>query len=558
MRSKNRGESIREFQFGEKTPEAIEFEAKKDKINWSTNWPVIYILRNENEIYVGETYKIRDRVKQHLDNEDRKRLNKLIVIIDKESNKSYALDLESFLIRYLASDGVFRIQNSNKGLVNYEYYMRKNYIKKFNDVIWPKLQEIRLAKKSLKEIQNKDIFKYSPYTPLVLMQQETILGVLSQLANSVQEEISVLIEGGPGTGKTVLGSYLVKLLLSNEENFEEKDTEISLQLIRNQVKKIGFVIPQQSLRKTLKKVFSKVSGLNSGMVLSPHEVVGKNFDLLVVDESHRLRRRKNLSMYRSFDENNKKLGLGIDGTELDWILKSSKMQVFFYDESQTIKPTDIDHKYFMEKIGKNLVFKYRLNSQLRVKGGEDYIEYIQNLLESKNSEFKKFEEYDFRFFENFKELREEISKREKEYSLSRIVAGYGWKWVSKRKKGIFDIDLDGEKIQWNTQSVDWVNSKNSLNEMGCVHTIQGYDLNYAGVVFGPEITYDFKEGKLKIIRENYHDFNGKRGITDEEELERYVKNIYRVLLTRGIRGTYVYAVDKNMRKYLKEFICFKP
>lgn len=545
--------NIKKFPFERETPDLINSPENKEQMNWTSNWPVVYILSNGEEAYVGETYKVKERLKQHWENLDRKKLNEVFILIDPESNKSFTLDLESFLIRYMSCDGMFKLQNSNKGLVNYEYFGREKSKQKFEHLIWPKLKELNLAKRDLFLIQNDDLFKYSPYTPLAANQHDIILKILNELVNSFNRKVSILIRGGPGTGKTVLGSYLVKLLLSKEENFEDEETKISLSKIQNKINKIGFVIPQQSLRKTLKRVFKKISGLSPEMVLSPNDVVKDKFDLLIVDEAHRLRRRKNLSMYKQFDENNKRLGLPKEATELDWILSNSKTQIFFYDPCQTIKPTDIEQEYFLNKIGKDLFFEHELKSQFRVKGGENYMDYIKNLLNSKLIQKKDFEEYDFRFFEDFSSMRKEILKKNEEFQLARIVAGYGWKWRSKNNKNIPDIEIGNEKMNWNTESLDWISSECSINEVGCIHTIQGYDLNFAGVIFGPEVTYDFKEKKIKIIRENYHDFNGKRSSSDKE-LEEYIKNIYGVLLTRGIKGTYIYAVDENLKKYLREFV----
>ena len=108
------------------------------------------------------------------------------------------------------------------------------------------------------------------------------------------------------------------------------------------------------------------------------------------------------------------------------------------------------------------------------------------------------------------------------------------------------------KLKWNSEKDDWVNSLNAINEVGCIHTTQGYDLNYVGVIIGPELKYDPAFGKIYIDRDNYFDKNGYIGVTDEEELKRYIINIYKTLLTRGIKGAYMYIVDSNLRKYFEE------
>ena len=112
------------------------------------------------------------------------------------------------------------------------------------------------------------------------------------------------------------------------------------------------------------------------------------------------------------------------------------------------------------------------------------------------------------------------------------------------------MDIDGLKLSWNSVTEDWVNSPKAPSEVGCIHTVQGYDLNYVGVIIGPEVSYDHMLKQLIINPKKYYDLNGKKGITNPLELEQYIRNIYRTLMTRGIKGTYVYAVDENLRAYL--------
>ena len=108
-----------------------------------------------------------------------------------------------------------------------------------------------------------------------------------------------------------------------------------------------------------------------------------------------------------------------------------------------------------------------------------------------------------------------------------------------------------KQYRWNTESTDWINSENSVNEIGCIHTVQGYDLNIYGVIFGPEIRYDRQLQTIVIDKSNYYDHLGKTGNLDE--LKGYIQNIYVTLMTRGIKGTYIYACDSGLREYLKRY-----
>lgn len=546
---------------------------------YGSNWPVVYILNNNEEAYVGETTDASIRSNQHLANEVRRSLNKISIIGDDTFNKSSILDLESFLIKYMSADNRFKLQNGNGGLQNHNYYQRKMYEDKFRE-IWIQLKSKGLVKNDLRMIENTDLFKYSPYKSLTVDQYMIVNSILSDLAKLVnkKEPATFVVEGGAGTGKTILGIYILKLLMQAKDTsqieIEEDQVEQNLSdilKINDAIDdlKIGLVIPMDNLRSTLKKVFKHIKGLNSNMVLSPHEVGKKAemYDLLIVDEAHRLRRRKNLTQYGTFDENNKKLNLGNNGTELDWILLKSKYQLFFYDEDQSIKPTDIRKDDFQKLMLRKNYHSYSLSTQLRcIKGGEEYINYIKAVF-SNNPPKKKiaFKDYDLKIFDDIDEMINDIKNKDSEYGLCRNIAGYAWKWNSKGrgiafdqvntakviKSGIFDLEIDGHKYIWNSKATDWINSPNSVNEIGSIHTTQGFDLNYTGLIIGNELKYE--NNKFIVDRRNYYDAKGKADTTDEELL-KYILNIYQTMMFRGMLGTYIYVCDSGLKEYLKKYI----
>ncbi|ERJ12274.1 DUF2075 domain-containing protein [Haloplasma contractile] len=519
---------IKTYKFEEDTIKNIE------KFKQGKNWPVVYILEDGKEAYVGETINAFNRSKEHYKNSDRKKLNNIHIISDNEFNKSATLDLESSLIEYMSADGIFKLQNSNKGLINHNYYEREKYQAKL-EILWDQLKDKNLAKNSLIQIRNFDLFKFSPYKSLSLDQESTanaIIGVID-----LQENSTHLISGGPGTGKTILALYLVKLMksLDNTKNLE-----------------VGLVIPMTSLRQTLKRVFKSINGLKAKMVIGPSDVVKQKYDVLIVDEAHRLKRRKNITNYGSFDNNNRKLGINIhEGTELDWIQLQSDHQILFYDQNQSVKPSDIPQERFSQLKEQYGTIEHFLSSQMRVLGGEDYINYIDNILNFNQTEFETFNDYDVKLYKDIKVMHNDIKELEKQYGLCRLVAGIAWEW--KKDDSEYDFIINGVKLKWNTEAKDWVNSENSINEVGCIHTIQGYDLNYAGVIIGPELSYDKHNNKLVIHEEKYLDTKGKSAIEDKSELVAYIKNIYKTLLTRGIKGTYIYVVDEDLRDYLSSF-----
>jgi DUF2075 family protein/SOS-response transcriptional repressor LexA len=199
---------------------------------------------------------------------------------------------------------------------------------------------------------------------------------------------------------------------------------------------------------------------------------------------------------------------------------------------------------------------------MRVKGGNNYIQFVDDLLQVARVEKKKYQEdkYDLLVFDDFNDLRKELIKKENEFGLCRMIAGYSWPWISNPKSSpkphpdTTDIELDGLNFKWNSTDKDWINSENAFNEIGCIHTTQGYDLNYAAVIFGKEIDFDKKTNKIIIYPNKYFDINGKKGIADENILKSYILNIYKTIMYRGIKGTYIYACNPGLRNYLKEHI----
>lgn len=529
---------------------------------YGEKWPVVYFIHNDKEAYIGETTDASIRTGQHLKNSDRKKLNTIHIISDDDFNKSAIMDIESSLIRFASADGKYTLQNLNSGLQNHEYYQRSIYQEKVFE-IWNKLQNKSLVNHDLNEIENSDLFKFSPYKSLTTDQYLAIDFLLDDLSKNFSIGNTFIINGSAGTGKTVLAIYLIKLIKSFEKHQYILDDEqevgyiSKIQDILKQKEKIeiGLVIPQTSLRKTLKKVFKNIDGLNGGMVIGPSDVVKKNYDILIVDEAHRLKRRLGIMGFGAFDKTTERLGLDKnDGTELDWILKSSTHQILFYDSEQSIRPSDVQKVRFDNLHENDNFHYYQLESQLRCKGGSDYVDYIKHIFSNNPPEEKQiFNNYEFFIVEDINQFDNLIKEKEIEFQLSRLVAGYAWEWLSKYDSTAFDIEIDSKKYIWNTTNEDWVNSPNAINEVGCIHTTQGYDLNYAGVIIGDDLKYDPRTQKLFIVRENYYDSKGKVSI-DDNQLFEYILNIYQTLCLRAIKGTYLYVVDKNLREYLKRYV----
>ena len=554
----------------------------------NSNWPVVYVLDDRQakakntvsrSVYVGETLGAAGRMRQHLVSPAKQGMTTARVIIDSTFNKSVCLDLESQLIRLLSGDGAYEVINLNLGVVDADYFDRDRYRAAF-EAIFTELRTEGVFTRPVAEIVNGDLYKLSPFKALTDDQDVAVELILEALLDdfSTDEESTSVIQGEPGTGKTVVAIYLQKLLADIAAGREIDDPEedspfLEFFMPENQALlkdlRIAFVIPQQALRKSVQRVFAKTPGLKKATVMSPFDLGKSNeqFDLIIVDEAHRLNQRANqasASQNKDFARINELL-FGEDDTsktQLDWILEKGRHRILLLDPAQAVRPADLP---LAELVRVTSMARadgrfFPLHSQMRVKAGDDYVGYVRGVVgATADLQPRVFEGYDLRFFDDIRAMRSEIAARNDEVGLSRLVAGYAWPWKSKKDREAIDIEIDGLQLQWNSTQVDWVASVRSPQEVGSIHTVQGYDLNYVGVIIGPDLRWDEATGETRFDRGSYFDTKGKednpklsRKYSDEDLLQ-FVRNIYAVLLTRGILGTYVYVSDPALREHLRKY-----
>ena len=190
---------------------------------------------------------------------------------------------------------------------------------------------------------------------------------------------------------------------------------------------------------------------------------------------------------------------------------------------------------------------------MRVAGGEEYINYINDILHDTCTSGQTFANYDFKIFTKFEDFNRQLYIKEKEFELCRMLAGYAWEWKSKNDKTAYDIEIEGISKRWNHCLNNWINSEGALDEVGCIHTSAGYDLNYGFIILGKDIRYDENAKKIYVDKSSYFDKRGKQSATDEE-LDKYIRNIYYVLMTRGIKGTYLYVCDDALREHFLKYV----
>lgn len=552
------------------------------KNEFMIDWPFVYMIHDKKNIYIGETQQLVSRTYQHLGNKDIGNIsNKATIetIFCREFNKSAILDIEQNLIRHMKADGTFDVQNGNNGQYH-DYYNRFYYHNEIFYEIWNELFKRKFVSKTISEIRDSDVFKYSPYTAMNDEQFEISKEILSSMCASLAfndgaKNISI-VDGSAGTGKTILALTMLYHLLDCINGFkssaedEENDhvidyykMQLSKMFLKNGIRKIGFVVPMGSLRQTISKVM-KTCGLFDIDVIGPFDVAKKNYDILFVDESHRLTGNINSGVtFNSFRNLASRLGLNCETTnQLEFVLKSARFVVLFYDEMQSVKNVDITKEEYQNTIkAYGNPSYYHLTSQMRVLGGGDYIKFVDNLLDCKLANKKyQFKGYKLKHFTDIQKMVDSIKDLDKKEHLCRVVSGYAYEWKQprndynfKKDNKIFDIEIGSTKLIWNTTEKGWVISPNAVNEVGCVHTTQGYDINVAGVIFGPEIDYDPVQKRITVDKNLVKDAGAKHG-TSVDECYKFVLNAYKVLLKRGINGTFIYCCNKNLRNYFSKFI----
>jgi DUF2075 family protein len=581
------------------TRAAVDAWARGDGRN--TDWPVVYILDNLHahraiaakelpQVYVGESRNAVGRMRQHLSSKKKNHLTNLTVVFDGAFNKSACLDLESQLIGLLAGDGAYKVLNGNYGVAEGNYYDRALYRESFREV-FEKLARDGVFSRSIPDIENSDLFKLSPFKALVPDQAVAVEGILEGLFQDLRDGVgsTTVVQGDPGTGKTVVGIYLMKLLMDIKNSLPDDDldsdsrfAEFFVDGSRDLLSKfeIALVVPQQSLRDSIKKVFRKTPGLRPEMVMTAFDVGAseKHFDLLIVDEAHRLNQRANQPsgvQNQKFKQITETL-FGSDDTsktQLDWIRAKSTHQIILLDAAQSVRPADLPTAVLDELVRETKATHrhHPLATQMRVQAGANYVSYIRRILGSSDGQIEStvvdpeiFEGYDLRMFDSVAEMHDAIREKDAEIGLARLVAGFAWPWKTKTDKSAYDMDIDGVQLRWNSTQTDWIASPKSLDEVGSIHTVQGYDLNYAGVIIGPDVGYDKSSNRLFVDRKSYFDKKGKENnavlgkVYTDDDLLRFVRNIYAVLLTRGIRGTYVYVSDPALRAYLRPLVGRTP
>lgn len=371
--------------------------------------------------------------------------------------------------------------------------------------------------------------------------QKTVLEMIIAATTKAQVETKqvLIIKGGPGTGKSVIAINALARLTSLRMNAR-------------------YVTPNQAPREVFKEKLKGVTGVNvSDLFSGSASYTGSSmdqFDVLIVDEAHRLKLRHQYSK---------------GGTnQMHEIIDASRTTVFFIDEAQKVTWLDIGEidaiRDYASEIGAEVQIA-ELKSQFRCSGSDDYMVWLDHTLGVSQDDESYFspERFDFQIFDDPNELRDQISERNAVSGKARVVAGYCWDWVSKKAPKEADLVFPefGFQATWNLLShgQGWLIQPDSEKQIGCIHTCQGLELDYVGVIVGPDLvlrgdelgTNPLARAKTDTSLKGFKKEMKEDPVRASKKADEIIRNTYRTLMSRGMKGCYVYFVDPAVAEYFK-------
>ena len=362
---------------------------------------------------------------------------------------------------------------------------------------------------------------------------ETCLAKAAQASNACKQV--VIVKGGPGTGKSVVAVNLLVGLTNRGQVTKYVSKNAAPRAVYKQ-KLAGHLRPVE-----IGNLFAGSGGF--------HETQANVFDTLVVDEAHRLNEKSGL--YGNLGQN-----------QIMELIRSTRCTVFFADDDQIVTLSDIGRAEELERWAHAAgaeVTRLELASQFRCAGSDGYIAWLDNFLgirESANTDFDRGS-FDFRIVDSPVELHNLIREKNKLNNKARVVAGYCWDWNSRKDPDAWDIEIPeyGYKAQWNLDKDGslWIIAPDSVEQVGCIHTCQGLELDYVGVIIGPDLRW--VDGKPTVFPESRsrmdRSVRGYKTLMKEdpgitrERLELIVRNTYKTLMSRGMKGCYVYQATDH-------------
>ncbi|MFJ7753725.1 DUF2075 domain-containing protein [Peribacillus muralis] len=516
------------------------------------NYPIVYILYNEKKrpsAYIGQTVQASRRLRNHIEDKKRKLLNRSILIGHEKFNQSATYNIESNLINYFIADNHFQLQNvsQTRSRVMHNYYQKSFYNEDLFQVIWEKLREEKIVSDTVENLKNKDIYKISPYKELSPQQLDIKNDILNFCKEHVRKDGNhvIAIEGDAGTGKSVLLSSLFNTI----QDMAKDDSSLLFGTDNY------LLVNHTEMLKTYKSIANSLPNLKKKNLMKPTPFINQKIkteetaDIVLIDEAHLLLTKED--SYNNFRYQN----------QLDEIIKRSKITIVIFDAKQVLKIKSYWNERLLEEITNQYNAKtVKLTDQMRMNANSETIKWIDHFVEKEILQLPLEEDssFELEFFENAETFKTAIESKNNEIGLSRIVSTFDY--LHKKDGKTYIVDEEGINMPWNStqESVTWAENLSSIKEVGSIYTVQGFDLNYVGVVLGPSVSYDEKKDQLVIDSSKYKDIGAFISRTDmppeknQEIKEEIILNSINVLMKRGIHGLYIYASDHKLRQRLLE------
>ncbi len=549
------------------------------------NFPIVYIHswkdRNKYEVYVGESNNIFGRTKQHYSNMSNPNgwqhnlSNKdadLYIIGHEHFNKSMTLDIENRLMHYLTSVEKIRKVHNGRGNPQKHYYPIEELEEIFTK-IWKNLEnDNEELFPSLNTLKQSAIFKASPLHKLKTEQQEAKEKILEKIKNALKNNKRgqlIFVEGEAGTGKTVLNSNTFYELFCKYEEAKSNNSDDLEYLTSN----CYLLVNHDEQITVYKQIFDKLGIIDQyGQVIyKPTQFINSHstddpVDIVFVDEAHLLLTQGQ----QSYQGKN----------QLQDIIDRAKVVVVMFDEDQILTTEQYWEYEKLQEYRNNAIKNdnyIKLENQLRINASKEVINWLNSFTKDgiiKNIP-KKLGHYEIKICNTPKELETEIKKKvsKKETKLSRIIATYDWKYIKNNHRSCpdkyWEVKIGKWHKPWNRElekdlSIEakreiknqaWAEQPQTIDEVGSTYTIQGFDLNYAGVILGPSVKY--KDGHIVFDPKESHNKKATRNRTLSDGTSRkfgeeLLKHEVRVLMTRAVDGLYIYACDDTLREQLKK------
>lgn len=551
----------------------IEKNLTEDQMRYILDYPTVYIVNDKTvgqrfSVYVGETTNIKRRSFEHLQSDPISRNDwkkfadsntvRMFVIGHSHFNKSLTLDIENKLMQYMSSVEIVDYVYNRRYNQQNQYYT-SNELEQIFSKIWRKLHSKNRELFPVESvIKDSAIFKASPFHKLTQEQmnaKELIIMKIEQALNLGEDGQLIFVEGEAGTGKTVLMSSLFYEL----QNIAKEEDNVILQDLN-----CYLLVNHEEQLKVYRQIATKLGILTKAkedIVSKPTHFINyndpeKKVDVVLIDEAHLLLTQGK----QAYQGKN----------QLKDILERAKVVVAVFDKDQILtteqywESDELLPMIHESNFNGNLI---RLEKQLRINASEETTDWIRNIVHDKKvtniPEDNK--NYELKIFDNVSHMYDAIREKaeSEEKGISRLLATFDWEYSSKKKPkndDLWRVKVGEWSLPWNLQlkvkgrsrrykQLAWAEQEQTINEVGSTYTIQGFDLNYAAVIIGPSVKY--RDGEIIFDRKASRNKKATQRRKGEKYLsDTLLKNELNVLLTRGVNGLYIYAVDPELQKIL--------